>query len=156
MVWKEQQAKGLTAFSNAYETDITLTDIERAARALVVYRNGNDFLEALLLDKAQSEDARVEDLKFEAHLMEETFKRQAPGAQIMHLLASETIGNINFLKTSFTILLANGKPFYSHSYNGIVNGKELRVNIVFSDPQTGEQLLSAWRSSDFGITKQKI
>lgn len=151
------QAQGMAAFKNAYETDVALADAEHAGSPLMLYKNGAALFEARLQEAAgNADETREESFRFEAHLMEETFKRQAPDARIMQVASSENIGGIEFLKTTFLITLPGNKQFFSQSFSGIVNGKDLRVNLVYNNEADGEKMLDALRHSDFNSRKYKL
>lgn len=151
------QAQGMAAFKNAYQTDVALADAEQAGSSLMLYRNGTALFEARLQEVAgNADETREESFRFEAHLMEETFKRQAPDARIMQVASAEDIGGIDFLKTTFLITLPGGTHFFSQSFSGVVNGKDLRINLVYNDEAEGEKMLDALRRSDFNSRKYKL
>lgn len=82
-------------------------------------------------------------------LLVDTYQSKGIGTTVTDT-TTETIDGITFETYEFTLRKPDGKEFlWQLMYSSLVNGYDFGMNITYSNEQSRDEILSAWRASRF-------
>ena len=83
------------------------------------------------------------------HALYQTFRDNMPNARIDTLSSTEKIDSLFFYKYETKIYLPNNQILDIIMYSKLFDKKEFTVNIMFTDPKCGKEMIDAWKNSKF-------
>lgn len=64
-------------------------------------------------------------------------------------IEKEEVGGLEFETYSLKLRLRNGVTLHQFMFSRLINGFDFGVNISYTDERRGEEMLKAWRASEF-------
>lgn len=144
--WTKSQEKGEKALEKT-----TGQNIINESKTLFVYKADDmHFIEANYqpYDTAIDGDY-LENTKQVNNTLYQTFKENIPNAKIDTETSSETINGLLFHTFEIKIHLPNNLTLYAIMYSRLFDKKEFTVNIMYLNPERGEEMINAWKNSTF-------
>ncbi|GAA5098554.1 hypothetical protein GCM10023210_34840 [Chryseobacterium ginsengisoli] len=144
--WAKMQGKGEQALEKTVGQDVI-----NHSKTIFIVKSGNfNYLETNYQPFDTKTDGNYEEAnKFVNDIVYKSFKENMPDAKITNTTTKEKINNLIFYKSSFKILMPNNMTMEMIMFSRLFGKKEFTLNIMFMDPEKGEEMLNVWKNSTF-------
>ncbi|WP_172284143.1 hypothetical protein ACNFU2_18950 [Chryseobacterium sp. PTM-20240506] len=145
--WAKLQGRGQEVLEKT-----TGQPVINQSKTIFVFKSDNfNYLEA----NYQPFDPKVdgnydESNKAVNEVLYKAFKENMPKAKFDTISTKEKINNLVFNKYTIKMTLPNNMILEFQMYSRLFDKKEFSVNLMFLDPKKGEQMINAWKASQFG------
>lgn len=140
------QSKGAEAIENTYNQEI-----ENLAQTIFVFKNDetNYFDSNYQPFDPEIDGDYISSCKEVNEIIYETFMAQMPDTPMDSNSTTLTVDGLEFQQFNVVIEFPNGMQLTTHMFSHLFDQQELAVNIMYSDPKLGTQMLDAWKNSTF-------
>lgn len=149
--WKKAQYRGKKGIEDTYNIEL-----KNKVKTIFIFKSQDQSFFEATSEKFNLEMASdyVATCKRMNDIFYNSITTQVPDAKVDTLQTVETIDNIQFQTLTSKMSFPNGLIKNAIMFRHLFTDTELTVSVMFSNEQTGRQIIEAFKKSSFHFTKE--